>query len=278
VRIQQVVGASFALENDVRAFSAGVYHRKKIMSAQPYVFENTVGIDTGKANIYGTLVIPDEAWAAVVFAHGSGSSRHNPRHQLVAKTLHRVGLATLLVDLLTPGEERVDQFTAQHRFDVDLLTNRLITATDWLETKCSQYDFRIGYFGASTGAAAAFKAAARRDEIAAVVSRGGRPDLAGADLSKVKAATLLLVGSLDVPVVESNLASYKQLTRAYRREVSVIPGATHLFEEKGALEEVAQLATQWFVRYLGAAAFEREGEKRITRSLHKTLDSLTATR
>ena len=153
------------------------------MSAKPYVFEDTVGIDTGKANIYGTLIIPDDAWGAVIFAHGSGSSRHNPRHKTVAETLHRVGLATLLVDLLTPAEERVDQFTAQHRFDVELLTSRLIAATDWLETKCSQYDFRIGYFGASTGAAAAFKAAARRHEIAAVVSRGGRPDLAEAEMS-----------------------------------------------------------------------------------------------
>src|SRR6476661_6424828 len=181
------------------------------MSVKPYAFEDTVGIETGNAIIYGTLTIPNEAWGAVIFAHGSGSSRHNPRHKAVAETLHRVGLATLLVDLLTPAEERVDQFTAQHRFDVELLTGRLIAATDWLESKCSQYDFRIGYFGASTGAAAAFKAAARRDEIAAVVSRGGRPDLAGADLSKVEAATLLLVGSLDLPVIESNRAAYEQL-------------------------------------------------------------------
>jgi dienelactone hydrolase len=248
------------------------------MSAKPYVFEDTVGIDTGKANIYGTLIIPDDAWGAVIFAHGSGSSRHNPRHKTVAETLHRVGLATLLVDLLTPAEERVDQFTAQHRFDVELLTSRLIAATDWLETKCSQYDFRIGYFGASTGAAAAFKAAARRNEIAAVVSRGGRPDLAGDDLSKVEAATLLLVGSLDLPVIENNRAAYEQLTRAYRRDISVIPGATHLFEEKGALEEVAQLAAQWFVRYLGAAALDRQDEKRLAGRSRKTLGSLTTTR
>ena len=240
------------------------------MSAKPYVFEDTVGIDTGKADIYGTLIIPNEAWGAVIFAHGSGSSRHNPRHVSVAETLHRVGLATLLVDLLTPAEERVDQFTAQHRFDIELLTNRLIAATDWLETNCSQYDFRIGYFGASTGAAAAFKAAARRREIAAVVSRGGRPDLAGDDLSKVEAATLLLVGSMDVPVIEQNRAAYEQLSRAYRREVSIVPGATHLFEEKGALEEVALLATQWFVRYLGAAA-NREDQNRTARSTRETL-------
>ena len=224
------------------------------MSGKPYPFEDTVGIVTGNATIYATLIVPEESWGAVIFAHGSGSSRNNPRHVFVAETLHRVGLATLLVDLLTPAEERVDQFTAQHRFDIELQTKRLIAATDWLETNCSQYDFRIGYFGASTGAAVPFKAAARRREIAAVVSRGGRPDLAGDDLSKIRAATLLIVGSLDVPVIEQNKGAYKQLTRAFRREMSIVPGATHLFEEKGALEEVAQLTAQWFVRYLGAKA------------------------
>jgi putative phosphoribosyl transferase len=233
------------------------------MSAQSYVFEDTVGIETGNADIYATLIIPEETWGAVIFAHGSGSSRHSPRHVFVAQTLHRVGLATLLVDLLTPAEERVDQFTAQHRFDIELLTNRLIAATEWLETNCSQYGFRIGYFGASTGAAAAFKAAARNPEIAAVVSRGGRPELASDDLPKVEAATLLIVGSMDVPVIEQNQAAYKQLSRAYRRELSIVPGATHLFEEKGALEEVAQLATQWFVRYLGAEV-SREHQNRAT--------------
>jgi len=239
--------------------------------------QDTVGIDTGNANIYGTLIIPAEAWGAVIFAHGSGSSRHNPRHVSVAQTFHHVGLATLLVDLLTPAEERVDQFTAQHRFDIELLTSRLVAATDWLESNCSQYDFRVGYFGASTGAAAAFKAAARRREVAAVVSRGGRPDLAGDELSNVDAATLLLVGSLDVPVIEYNRAAYERLTRAYRREVKVIPGATHLFEEKGALQEVASLATHWFVRYLGAAAMNQENQKRIARSTRETLHLLTPT-
>jgi putative phosphoribosyl transferase len=248
------------------------------MSAKHYAFENTVGIDAGNANIFGTLIIPDEAWGAIIFAQGSGSSRHNPRHKLVAETFHHVGLATLLVDLLTPAEERVDQFTAQHRFDTDLLTTRLLAATDWLETNCSQYDFRIGYFGASTGAAAAVMAAAQRSDIAAIVSRGGRPDLAGAELAKVEAATLLLVGSMDLPVIEGNRAAFERLTRAYRREVSVIPGATHLFEEKGALDEVALLATQWFVRYLGAAAATQQNHNRITRSMRQTLRSLTTTR
>jgi dienelactone hydrolase len=271
-------GASFAPYEGVTEFGTESRQEQDPMSVKQHAFEDTVGIDTGIANIYGTLIIPDEAWGAVIFAHGSGSSRHNPRHKAVAETLHRVGLATLLVDLLTPAEERVDQFTAQHRFDIELLTNRLIAATDWLETKCSQHDFRIGYFGASTGAAAAFNAAARRPEIAAVVSRGGRPDLARDELCKVEAATLLLVGSLDAPVIEANLAAYEKLTRAYRREVSVIPGATHLFEEKGALEEVALFATQWFVRYLGAAAVNREDQKRISRSNRETLDSLTTAR
>jgi dienelactone hydrolase len=231
------------------------------MSGRANVFEDTVGISAEGADIYGTLIVPEKAWAAVVFAHGSGSSRHNPRHVYVADMLHRVGLATLLVDLLSPAEERVDQFTAQHRFNIDLLTDRLLAATDWLESKCSQYDFRLGYFGASTGAAAAFKAAARRREIAAVVSRGGRPDLAGDVLPQVEAATLLLVGSLDLPIIERNKAALEKLTRAYRREIDVVPGATHLFEEKGALQEVSLLATQWFTRYLGAAVNRDELEQ-----------------
>jgi len=228
------------------------------MAGRANVFEDTIGITAGDADIYGTLVVPEEAWAAVVFAHGAGSSRHNPRHVHVADTLHRVGLATLLVDLLSPAEERVDQFTAQHRFNIDLLTDRLLAATDWLDSNCAQYDFRVGYFGASTGATAALKAAAQRRDIAAVVARGGRSDLAGDDLANVEAATLLLVGSLDLPMIERNRTVFDKLTRAYRREINVVPGATHLFEEKGALEEVALLATQWFMRYLGAAVNREE--------------------
>ncbi len=239
------------------------------MPTKLYAFEGTVGIDTGHAEIYGTLIIPEEAWGAVIFAHGSGSTRRSPRNIFVAEMLHSVGLATLLVDLLTPAEERVDQFTAKHRFDIDLLTNRLVAATEWLENSCSQYDFRVGYFGGSTGAAAALHAAARREEIAAVVSRGGRPELTGADLSKVGAATLLIVGSLDIPAIENNRAAYEQLRRAYRRELSIVPDATCLFEEKGATEEVALLSTQWFVRYLGAAV-NRENQSRIVRGTRQT--------
>ena len=242
------------------------------MSATLYAFEDTIGIEAHGHQIYGTLAIPQEAWSAVVFAHGSGSSRHSPRNVFVAESLHAVGLATLLVDLLTPAEERVDQFTAQHRFDIGLLTDRLLGATAWLETNCSQYEFRLGYFGASTGAAAALKAAAQRDDIAAVVSRGGRPDLAGPDLANVKAATLLIVGGLDLPVIDLNRVALEQLRHASRKELTIVPGATHLFEEKGALSEVAHLAAQWFVRYLGAETTRAQNRgthgTRQTRSIH----------
>jgi dienelactone hydrolase len=224
------------------------------MSTSSSTFEETVRIDTGADYIYGTLSIPTNAYGAVVFAHGSGSSRHSPRNRFVAESLQRLGLATLLVDLLTPAEERVDSFTAQHRFDIDLLTERLVVATEWLGHNRAEYEFPIGYFGASTGSAAALKAAAQRPEVVAVVSRGGRPDLAGDALPHVEAATLLIVGGLDRPVIEMNRAAFEQLQQAHRRELVIVPGATHLFEEPGALEEVAQWAGQWFVRYLGAAA------------------------
>jgi dienelactone hydrolase len=245
------------------------------MDTNSSVFEETVRIDTGTDYIYGTFTIPDHAYGAVVFAHGSGSSRHSPRNRFVARSLQRHGLATLLVDLLTPAEERVDSFTAQHRFDIDLLTHRLSLATDWLGHNRAEREFPIGYFGASTGAAAALKAAAERPDIAAVVSRGGRPDLAGEALPRVTAATLLVVGGLDRPVIDLNRAAYERLTRAFCRELVIIPDATHLFEEAGALEEVAQWAAQWFVRYLGAAAnhhLESSGGSRgtsPTRSIHR---------
>jgi putative phosphoribosyl transferase len=239
------------------------------MPVTQYAFEDTVGIEAGRHNIYGTLVIPEEAWASVIFAHGSGSSRHSPRNVFVAKSLHELGLATLLVDLLTPAEERVDQFTAQHRFDIGLLTERLLAATAWVTTNCSQHEFRLGYFGASTGAAAALQAAAQHDDIVAVVSRGGRPDLAGSDLAIVKAATLLIVGGLDLPVIELNRVAFEQLRLARGKELTIVPGATHLFEEKGALSEVADLAGQWFVRYLGADA-NRESQNRGTHGTPQT--------
>jgi len=221
------------------------------MSAILYAFEDTIGIEAHGHQIYGTLAIPQEAWSAVVFAHGSGSSRHSPRNVFVAESLHAVGLATLLVDLLTPAEERVDQFTAQHRFDIGLLTDRLLAATVWLESNCSQYEFRLGYFGASTGAAAALVAAAvRPDGVGAIVSRGGRPDLAGAALPHVRAPTLLIVGGDDGQVIELNRTALAQMRS--EKQLVIVPGATHLFEEPGALDEVARLARDWFHLHLNA--------------------------
>lgn len=217
-------------------------------------FEETIRIDTDAGLISGTLAIPETARGVVIFAHGSGSSRHSPRNVYVAESLHEAGLATLLIDLLTADEERLDAFTAQHRFNIELLTERLSAATDWLALNCAQHDFRVGYFGASTGAAAALTAAARRPEIVAVVSRGGRPDLAGDELRQVKAATLLIVGALDTPVIEMNELAYEQLAQASDKEIKIVADATHLFEEPGALEEVARLAGEWFVRFLGAAS------------------------
>lgn len=243
------------------------------MSVAQTIVEETVGIEIGTSTIYGTLTIPDHAWGAVIFTQGSGCSRRNLRNVFVADAMHDLGLATLLLDLLTPAEERVDAFTARHRFDVGLLTDRMLGATDWLVTNCSHYDFRIGYFAASTGAAAALNASAESAAVSAVVSRGGRPDLAGAALPRVNAATLLIVGGLDQSVIDSNRTAYEQLRRAYRRELTVIPEATHLFEEKGALQIVAKLSGQWFVRYLGAAV-TRCREHQATRSTGQAVQSL----
>lgn len=216
-------------------------------------FEETVQINTGDGILRGTLAIPEQARSAVVFAHGSGSSRHSPRNLRVAQSLHDVGLATLLVDLLTASEERIDAFSGQHRFDIELLTTRLLAATDWLAVNCTHHAFRIGYFGASTGAAAALQAAARHGDIAAVVSRGGRPDLAGDELDRVRSATLLIVGGFDAPVIELNRAAYQKLAQAVHKDLVIIPGAGHLFEEPGKLDEVARLAGDWFVRFLETA-------------------------
>jgi dienelactone hydrolase len=198
----------------------------------------------------GSLRIPDVARGVVVFAHGSGSSRHSPRNRYVASVLVETGLATLLMDLLTPREEAIDATTGRLRFDIGLLAERLIGATDWLGAERETRDLRVGYFGASTGAAAALVAAAERpDRVDAVVSRGGRPDLAGAALARVKSPTLLIVGGRDLTVIGLNRDALTRL-RAEAR-IEIIPGATHLFEEPGALEQVADLARLWFTRYLG---------------------------
>ena len=208
-----------------------------------------VRIGAGTIALEGDLVVPAGAPGVVVFAHGSGSSRHSPRNRLVARTLERAGLGTLLMDLLTPGEEAVDATTAHLRFDIGLLAERLVGATDWLTRDPETRDLSVGYFGASTGAGAALVAAAERPYIVgAFVSRGGRPDLAGPALARVRAPTLLIVGGDDHPVIGLNQEAFDQL-RCEKR-LAIVPGATHLFEEPGALDQVARLAREWFERYL----------------------------
>jgi putative phosphoribosyl transferase len=211
--------------------------------------EIEVRIEVGDVVLAGDLVTPDDAIGVVVFAHGSGSSRHSPRNRFVAKTLNGARIGTLLMDLLTREEEVYDRATGELRFDVALLANRLIAAIDWLHAGPAA-SLRFGLFGASTGAAAALVAAAERpDDIAAIVSRGGRPDLAAGALPRVRAPTLLIVGSLDRLVLELNQQALEQLPA--EKQLVVVAGATHLFEEPGALEEVARLATEWFSRHFG---------------------------
>jgi putative phosphoribosyl transferase len=204
---------------------------------------SNVQIRSGVVTLEGELSIPVNARGVVLFAHGSGSSRHSSRNQFVARTIRQAGAGTLLFDLLTSEEEAVDIHTRHLRFDIELLAERLIDATYWLK---GQFDhLRIGYFGASTGGGAALVAAAEIDGVVdAVVSRGGRPDLARDALPKVKAATLLIVGGLDRPVIELNEAAYAQLQ--CEKKLEIVAGATHLFEEKGALEQVGHLAANWF--------------------------------
>jgi len=211
---------------------------------------NEVHIPAGRATLAGNLNIPVNATALVLFAHGSGSSRHSPRNQVVARTLNDAGLATLLFDLLTPEEELVDTRTAELRFDIDLLAERLDHATTWVKQQQQQTrDLRIGYFGSSTGGGAALVAAAQLpNDVGAVVSRGGRPDLAGAALPKMQAPTLLIVGGQDDIVIELNEQARNQMRCEVKLEI--IPGATHLFEEPGALEQVAKLASNWFINHI----------------------------
>jgi putative phosphoribosyl transferase len=212
--------------------------------------EQVVSVRTQSANLEGSLVIPVAAQGIVLFAHGSGSSRHSPRNLYVAKVLQASGLATLLLDLLTPAEEEIDGQTAYLRFNIGLLAKRLVGATDWLAENPDTQTLKVGYFGASTGAAAALVAAAERpQEIAAIVSRGGRPDLAGMVLAQVKAPTLLIVGGNDCLVITMNQKALTLLSHT-EKELEIVPGATHLFEEPGTLEQVAVLASHWFERYL----------------------------
>jgi putative phosphoribosyl transferase len=215
------------------------------------VEERVVQVTTDAVILEGNLALPEAAQGLVLFAHGSGSSRFSPRNGFVAHQLQEGGLATLLIDLLTAEEETLDRLTRQLRFDIGLLARRLVGATDWLRQQVITRDLKIGYFGASTGAAAALIAAAdRADAVAAVVSRGGRPDLASRSLSQVKAPTLLIVGGDDVPVIGLNQKALALLRKTKRLEI--VPGATHLFEEPGALEKVAWLARDWFHLYLSS--------------------------
>lgn len=209
------------------------------------ISEDPVTIPAGTASLHGALDVPTAAAGLVVFAHGSGSSRRSPRNRFVAERLRKAGLGTLLVDLLTPQEDA----DPQARFDIQLLTERLKQVTGWIRKAFSAVPLRVGFFGASTGAAAALRAAADLDPaIGAVVSRGGRPDLAQEVLDRVQAPTLLIVGSEDHPVVEWNRQAYDRLKS--RKRLVEVPGATHLFEEPGALDEVARHAGSWFECYL----------------------------
>jgi dienelactone hydrolase len=218
--------------------------------------ERTVRVPAGTVTLEGDLTLPEGSLGVVLFAHGSGSSRHSPRNRRVAGLLNEARLATLLVDLLTADEEIADRRTGHLRFDIGLLAERLVEAADWLGRQPGTRDLALGCFGASTGAAAALVAAAARPHaVCAVVSRGGRPDLAGPSLPLVRAPTLLIVGGDDTPVLELNRKAYERLHGEKR--LVVIPGATHLFEEPGALDQVARDAREWFEQHLVRPAIGR---------------------
>jgi putative phosphoribosyl transferase len=220
-----------------------------VQDSRPRPTTTAVRVAVGNHWLQGDLGIPAQPSGIVLFAHGSGSSRYSARNQYVARVLESRGLATLLIDLLTPDEEAVDDRTAEYRFDIEMLAGRLAAIVDWIRRQPETSALPIGLFGASTGGGAALMAAAARpQEVAAVVSRGGRPDLAGAALPHVAAPTLLIVGSLDTPVIQMNRDAMRQMRASV--EIEIVPGATHLFEEPGRLERVADLAGDWFRRYL----------------------------
>ena len=222
----------------------------------PRQYDRPVAVRAGQALLEGDLSIPERAGGIVLFAHGSGSSRHSPRNRHVAQFLREGALGTLLIDLLTSGEEKAEAATGHLRFDINLLGERLVALTDWLRAQPDTCGLPVGYFGASTGAAAALVAAARRPEIVrAIVSRGGRPDLAGPSLPRVAAPTLLIVGERDALVVDLNRDALGKLRG--EKALAIVPTATHLFEEPGALDEVARLAREWFRRYLAGESQER---------------------
>ncbi|KAF3884212.1 MULTISPECIES: dienelactone hydrolase family protein [Nostocales] len=211
--------------------------------------ERSIQVPSGVINLDGDLRIPENARGVVLFAHGSGSSRHSSRNRYVAEELNKAGFATLLIDLLTQEEEEIDNQTGQLRFNINLLAERVIDATQWLAQNLEIYKTKIAYFGASTGAAAALVAAAKHPNgICAIVSRGGRPDLAAASLSNVQAPTLLIVGEKDTPVIRMNQEVLEQLQ--VEKKLAIVSEATHLFEEPGTLEAVARLSSEWFEQYL----------------------------
>jgi dienelactone hydrolase len=213
------------------------------------VTTTAVNIAADGVSLDGDLAIPKNAVGLILFAHGSGSSRLSPRNRYVAEYFHDNKISTLLFDLLTPDEEAVDMISGELRFDIDLLSRRLLAATEWARKEPATAALALGYFGASTGAAAALVAASiRQADVKAIVSRGGRPDLAGAALAAVRAPTLLIVGGDDEEVIEMNRAAAAQLTAPHT--IEIVPGATHLFEEPGKLDVVARLAARWFADHL----------------------------
>jgi putative phosphoribosyl transferase len=215
--------------------------------------EREVSMECGDALLEGTLVVPERSTGIVLFAHGSGSGRRSPRNRYVAEVLQSQGIATLLFDLLTRVEESIDEFTGELRFNIQFLAERLIGATHWVKQQADLQRLEIGYFGASTGAGAALVAASRLPGVvSAVVSRGGRPDLAGDALCSVIAPTLLIVGGNDKPVIGMNQTAFAKL-KCPEKKLVITPGATHLFEEPGTLEEVARIAAGWFTQYLATA-------------------------
>ena len=224
--------------------------------------KSSTAIPVDQIELAADICVPERARGLVVFAHGSGSSRHSPRNRHVAEFLQRSRIGTVLTDLLTPGEEAIDVRTAHLRFDIALLGGRLVGLSDWIARQPELQNLALGYFGASTGAAAALVAAAERPHlIQAVVSRGGRPDLAGASLGNVSAPTLFIVGGDDQIVLDLNRLAIAQLPRSTERKLEIVAGATHLFEEPGKLDLVAALAAEWFVRFLSGAsrAYKNDG-------------------
>ena len=227
-------------------------------SKQKLELDQAVRIRSGRVQLDGELKVPQGATGIVLFAHGSGSSRNSPRNQYVARVIREAGVGTLLFDLLTKQEEATDAFTGELRFNIEFLARRLVDATYWITSQSATEDLRIGYFGASTGAAAALIAAVQlSNSVAAVVSRGGRPDLAQNALPRVKAPTLLIVGGNDDVVIELNKSALAKLM--CEKELKIVPGATHLFEEPGTLEQVAQLASNWFKKKLQPLLVSRAG-------------------